>query len=712
MKPKSGRLRMLTLAALLVLVAEPSGAAGRANIVCDPDPLILNVASSNGQISVDYLGGGGGLLYAYAIKFSWDGAVASTTPGDVTEGALLSSAGTTFFNAYSWAEDEIKVDCSLLGPIDGVTGPGTMFTVDFDAVATGQTAVTLTLVAFRDRYNTPLTGFSGDDGEIQVDIVSPSVTNVAVANLTLAHTNEYAKDGDDLELTATVTDDTTLTVSDIRADLSTLLSGTGSAVPAESYVGNVATWTVALQNVTLTADGLKTVTVTATDALLNTGSDSDDVTVDNTPPGTIAGFASAPDHEKAELTWDDPTALDANLRGVVVRYDAWGDYPLYDTSAPSYPADETSGDGEAFNGLGAVTSGTHTIAPRDIYYYGAFAYDQALNYGAAGGGGQDRSTNYWLGDVAGVMGVWGYNGLVNDADIDKLGGTYAATSPTGNAAECDVGPTDDTTATGIPLPDDFVEFEDLLIFAMNYSVVSPRAVPFLPGQSTRALALELNAGEPGEDGTVEVGLRLVGNADQVKGLKAVVAFDPGELEFVEARLSSAMYSPLAPVFFWYGSGEGSVQVDLAVLGAGVTVGGSGEVAVLTFRALGDGYELVFEDAFLRGAGNENLHAALEGCESKPGIPAAFRLGLNAPNPFNPRTALAYAVPSESHVALRVYDVSGRLVRTLVDGAVEPGGHEAIWDGRNEKGHEVGSGVYFCVMEAQGFRGSTKMILMR
>jgi len=64
------------------------------------------------------------------------------------------------------------------------------------------------------------------------------------------------------------------------------------------------------------------------------------------------------------------------------------------------------------------------------------------------------------------------------------------------------------------------------------------------------------------------------------------------------------------------------------------------------------------------------------------------------------------------VAIRIYDVSGRLVRTLVDQRVEPGRHEAVWNGRNDRGEPVGSGVYFCTMDADAFHGSHKMTLLK
>ncbi len=539
----------------------------------------------------------------------------------------------------------------------------------------------------------------------------PSVTDVQIENVTLPHTDDYVKHGDDVSITADVSDDDpSFGIDDIEADLAGF--GGGAAVPPDSYTDGTATW--ALASVACDPpDGTVTVTVTAEDAIGNTGSGSGVITSDNTTPGAITAFVAGPAHEEVELTWADPSGLDTNYYGVVVRYDAWGDYPYYATAAPDYPATPSAGVGEALDGLGEVTSGTHAIVPRDIHYYSAFAYDRALNYGPADAGGQDRATNYWLGDVATVLGAWGYNGQVNAADIGKLGGTYGASPPVGfHNAECDVAPTDDGSSLGIAQPDGFIDFEDLMIYAMNFNLVDPRAVPVVPSMSAGAVSLGLAERGVGGEGVLEVALRLDGNAIEVKGLSVVIEYDASELEFVSARASDELSSAGTPVFFRHGAGKGTVRVDIAALGIGLTLGGVDEVAVLAFRRLSEGHTLELTAADLRSVTNERIPAELEEIESRLGAPASFRLLGNLPNPFNPVTKIAYDVPREVEVTIRIYDAGGRLVRTIANGPVGPGRHEVLWNGRNETGEPVGSGVYFCAMEADEFHDSHKMVLLR
>jgi len=109
---------------------------------------------------------------------------------------------------------------------------------------------------------------------------------------------------------------------------------------------------------------------------------------------------------------------------------------------------------------------------------------------------------------------------------------------------------------------------------------------------------------------------------------------------------------------------------------------------------------------------ETLVGAPTGVDDELGTPVTYVLRGVSPNPFNPVTTVAYGVPSDAHVRLVVYNVAGRQVRTLVDGEVDPGYHSVVWDGRDDRGVEVGSGVYFCRMEAEGFDDSTKMVLLK
>lgn len=100
----------------------------------------------------------------------------------------------------------------------------------------------------------------------------------------------------------------------------------------------------------------------------------------------------------------------------------------------------------------------------------------------------------------------------------------------------------------------------------------------------------------------------------------------------------------------------------------------------------------------------------------PRLPASFSLLQNYPNPFNPTTTIGFSVPpsgkGKSRVSLAIYDVKGRLVRRLMESDLGPGFHRSAWDGRDDGGMEVASGVYFARVRVDGEKRSIKMSLMR
>jgi hypothetical protein len=91
---------------------------------------------------------------------------------------------------------------------------------------------------------------------------------------------------------------------------------------------------------------------------------------------------------------------------------------------------------------------------------------------------------------------------------------------------------------------------------------------------------------------------------------------------------------------------------------------------------------------------------------------AFDLGQNRPNPFNPLTTIRFTVPQNGSVELRIFDVTGRLIKTLLSKEVGAGTYSVMWDGRSDSGREVASGVYFYRLEAGPSVKTRKMVLLR
>lgn len=107
-------------------------------------------------------------------------------------------------------------------------------------------------------------------------------------------------------------------------------------------------------------------------------------------------------------------------------------------------------------------------------------------------------------------------------------------------------------------------------------------------------------------------------------------------------------------------------------------------------------------------GPGTLSTSVEGRLSKGGVvPDHFRLFQNFPNPFNPRTAIRFALPEPSAVTLEFFDLLGKEVATLVDEELQPGEHKVVFDARS-----LSSGVYFYRLEAKGFVQSKKFLLLK
>ncbi|MFB0515696.1 MAG: T9SS type A sorting domain-containing protein, partial [Candidatus Neomarinimicrobiota bacterium] len=94
------------------------------------------------------------------------------------------------------------------------------------------------------------------------------------------------------------------------------------------------------------------------------------------------------------------------------------------------------------------------------------------------------------------------------------------------------------------------------------------------------------------------------------------------------------------------------------------------------------------------------------------LPETFELSQNYPNPFNPTTQIHFKIAKATDVRLVVYDLTGRLVTTLVHDMKQPGSYRVQWNGRDNLGRLLPSGVYFYLLEAGDYRATKKMLLLK
>jgi flagellar hook assembly protein FlgD len=100
------------------------------------------------------------------------------------------------------------------------------------------------------------------------------------------------------------------------------------------------------------------------------------------------------------------------------------------------------------------------------------------------------------------------------------------------------------------------------------------------------------------------------------------------------------------------------------------------------------------------------------------LPESFELKQNYPNPFNPSTTISFALPEAGRVTLRIYSLTGQLVRELVQGEMASGRHSVSWNGHNDLGAQVASGLYFYRLEVRprnekaAFTQTRRMMLVK
>ena len=96
----------------------------------------------------------------------------------------------------------------------------------------------------------------------------------------------------------------------------------------------------------------------------------------------------------------------------------------------------------------------------------------------------------------------------------------------------------------------------------------------------------------------------------------------------------------------------------------------------------------------------------------PGLPKTYQLSQNYPNPFNPETNINFEIPMKSHVSIKVYNILGREITTLIDKELSAGKYNVTWDGRTSNKQKLSSGVYFYKIKSGNYTETHKMILLK
>ena len=434
------------------------------------------------------------------------------------------------------------------------------------------------------------------------------------------------------------------------------------------------------------------------------------VTINNGAPGVVTDLSAAQlktgndtnGTTKINLTWTDP--VNPDLATIEIYRKGFGDYPEYDDgtgAVPTAPATPAAALTAGWSFVASVAAGAQAYpdepANRDFWYYVAFANDGCND--SAVSSMTDGTLNYHLGDVVSVpIPADPGENVVDTADISRLGSHYGISLALyGDAYNyLDVGPTTDYSVDARPTTDNKVQFEDLMMFAINYGNVS-KSFGHPVAAAVNALALEVTVND-GSDGTIEATLTMSGDG-QVQGLSAPLAWNgsvvrpvgmvPGEIMAAQGGQNFVAAPELG-------------TVDAALFGirdAGIC--GTGVLATVRFERVGPGDPGIgLGDVVARDAENKavTIDGSIHGGEVG-GVPTMSVLNGNVPNPFNPTTTFSFVLATSGHVNLSVYTLRGQLVSTLVDGNLGTGPHSVEWSGIDDSGRRASSGIYLVRMVA-------------
>jgi hypothetical protein len=384
---------------------------------------------------------------------------------------------------------------------------------------------------------------------------------------------------------------------------------------------------------------------------------------------------------------------------VAVYRKGFGGYPQYDENggaAPATPANPGVATGAGWQLTGVTSSGSaDRNATRDFWYYVAFVTDACGNTSVASNR-TNGTLDYHLGDVHDGGSNCSGDDIVDTRDISFLGTHYGTTVPVNGAFEClDVGPTTDFSVDGRPTTDNRIQFEDLILFGINYGQVSaPEGRIAAAPSPADELGLD-TASRPAVGELWSVPLTFSGTG-AIKGLSVQLGWDPAVLEFVDVQAGALLNLQLSPAVA-LSSAPG--DVDVVALGTGSTITGSGPLAIAQFRVRAGGDPaLRVEHAIARDAANHEaaLGVPAAAMATPPSETAIARL---YPNPVSGSMTVEMSLARPARVQLAVFDLAGRRVRTLADGDFAAGLRTATWDGRGDDGRLAANGFYVVRMRA-------------
>ncbi len=252
--------------------------------------------------------------------------------------------------------------------------------------------------------------------------------------------------------------------------------------------------------------------------------------------------------------------------------------------------------------------------------------------------------------------------------------------------------------------DGAVTFDDFFIFGDNFGATVAGKRP-VKGEFATGNRLDL---EPIRTAPDELVLAPFWHGRQaLRGYVIELSFDPSVLQF--SRYAGR--DEEAPLHWVVDSRSGQLTIAAGLASSQRAFSGS-DLGQLTFvRLSGQKTEISTNGALVYA--DDQMHVpAFVPALSVSSLPETFVLYPAHPNPFNPETSIPFYTPEQASVSVRIYDLLGRSVRTLLAKRVSAGYHNVVWNGTDNDGRPVGSGVYLVQMQSSSWRQVQKIMLLK
>jgi len=246
-----------------------------------------------------------------------------------------------------------------------------------------------------------------------------------------------------------------------------------------------------------------------------------------------------------------------------------------------------------------------------------------------------------------------------------------------------------------------VDFPDFSAFAADWGKTAGKVAKAAPGMPTSDIGFTIGAEVDESTSSYLISVN-VGQSDQLKGFEFALSYNNEALEFVNDSINGLVGLNM------FDEKDGIIRVSDMFINEEFN-----GVVTLAFNSKGVNSDLTFE---VMNAMVDDLDVVAVSTNlselSLKALPTVYSLNQNFPNPFNPTTTIEYSIPESGNVDLVIYNMAGQKVRTLINNTQNAAFYKVVWDGRNDSGEAVASGLYFYKLVSGNFSKIEKMTLIK